>query len=112
MRYSKFSPELGLYELFEDQHRHPINADLPTPRLMGRVGNIGVPAGSTGRPLPKGAKRIGTSWRPEGQIVSGSAATGVGELGATIRSHPILALVGGALVAFALTAWWVRRGSP
>lgn len=102
MKYSRFVPELGLYEVFEDALRHPINADLPVPKLPGRIGNIGVPAGHAGRPLPSDAKRVGTSWRPVGQIVvpkSGSDLRGIGD---TAQAHPVLTVLGSALVGWLL----------
>lgn len=103
MRYSKFRPELGLYEIYEDAATHEMNADLPVPRLAGRVGNIGVPASHAGRVLPSGAKRVGLRWHPEGQIVTGRAHA-LGDLGESVKAHPFVAV---ALVAAAL--WGLSR---
>ena len=74
MKYSRFDELRGLYEVFEDDRLHALNADLPTPQLGAEVNGIGVPARSAGRQLPAGAKLIGTSWHPVGVMVTGGQA--------------------------------------
>lgn len=77
MKYSCFNQASGLYHVFEDGLQVPINGDLPVPALGADVNGIGVPSIEAGRPLPSGAKPIGTSWHPIGVIV-GCRGAGLG----------------------------------
>lgn len=69
MIYSCFDPARGSYRYFEDSSTLPINADLPVPRFPAPAGKVGVPASEAGRPLPAGAKQVGTGWHARGIIV-------------------------------------------
>lgn len=79
MRYSRFDETSGLYDVFEDGRGGALNADLPLPRLGSVQNGIGVPARSSGRPLPSGAKLVGSSWQPQGLIVASKALGAVGQ---------------------------------
>lgn len=70
MKYSCFNQASGVYHVFEDSAQIPINGDLPVPALGSDVNGIGVPSIEAGRPLPSGARPVGTSWHPVGMIVS------------------------------------------
>jgi hypothetical protein len=70
-----------MYEVFEDSRQAALNADLPVPNLGEEINGIGVPARDAGRPLPSGARRVGTSWQPQGIIVRRSGGIGSAALG-------------------------------
>lgn len=110
MRYSRFVPESGDYEIYEDrfgQAGHPINADLPTPAFGRVAGRVGIPASDAGRRLPPGARRVGRSWRPEGQIVIGGSAGFSGTVGETIVAHPVVAVTVAGLAMWGLFRLYV-----
>ena len=69
MIYSCFQQTPGLYAYFEGPGDVPLNGDLPVPRLPAAVGGIGVPSIEAGRPLPAGAKYIGSGWHARGMLV-------------------------------------------
>ncbi len=76
MMYSVFIPERGQYAYYETAEQKPLNADLPIPQLPPVVGGIGVPSIEAARPLPGGAKRVGSGWLPRGMIAKKSGAFG------------------------------------
>lgn len=79
MKYSCFNQESGLYRVFEDEARIPINGDLPVPALGPELNGIGVPSLDAARPLPAGARYLQDSWVPVGMVVScGRPAGGLG----------------------------------
>jgi len=107
MRYSRFDERAGVYDVFEDDRQAALNADLPVPTLPPPAGTIGVPARNAGRALPRGAKRIGTSWHPVGIIV----ATEPNPLGALdIGALDVGYLILGAAVGLGV-AWLVAGRS-
>jgi hypothetical protein len=81
VKYSCFNDRLRLYEVFEDRRGHAVNGDLPAPVLPAEAGGIGVPAVEAARPLPRGIRRAGTSWSPQGIIVrcKNTKVEGLGE---------------------------------
>lgn len=83
MLYSCFNQNTGLYDVYEDQATHPVNGDLPVPKLGNEIQGIGVPALEAGRPLPWGAKHVGTSWNARGIVVN----CGGSSLGAISREQ-------------------------
>ncbi len=107
MKYSRFNEHLGMYEVYQDAKTHPLNADLPVPQLPPLVNGIGVAARTAGRPLPSGARKVGTSWHPVGLIVATtSASSGLGTIADTVRAHPVLALLGAAAMGAGLYYAW------
>lgn len=58
MIYSKWRPDIGGYDYFAVAERRGLGDDLPTPDL--RPGKLGVASTSAGRPMPAGARRIGS----------------------------------------------------
>jgi hypothetical protein len=83
MIYSRFNDQTAVYEVFEDSSTHALNGDLPVPQLGAMAGKIGVPATEAGRPLPTGARRVGTSWKAKGMVVR----AGSGSLGSIDKSQ-------------------------
>lgn len=112
MIYSCFNERLGLYEYFEEPTGHPVNGDLPIPKLPAEAGTIGVPARDAGRPLPPGAKPAGTGWHAKGMVVSCSpshvaAISGLGGVGDAVKEHPYLAVGVAALAMYGLWSIYV-----
>jgi len=106
MIYSRFDDQTGTYDLFSDRSTHALNGDFPVPSLGPDAGGIGVPATEAGRPVPRGAKRIGTSWQARG-LVAASAPNGAslggmtkGEVG--YYAMPIIVVTGIATLAWVL----------
>lgn len=64
--YSRWRPDVGGFEYFEAPETHNINDDLPTPELL--AAKIGVPSMEAGRPLPSGARRVGTGEEARGLV--------------------------------------------
>lgn len=56
--YSQWQPTGG-YDYFETSASVPLGDDLPVPRLTP-VNGIGVPSTEAGRPIPKGARFVGS----------------------------------------------------
>lgn len=109
MIYSCFNDKLGLYEYYEDDRGHPTNGDLPVPSNGAPdAGSIGLPAMDAGRPLPAGARRVGTGWQASGIIVQCSnlgvrGLSGLGQdLTETAKAHPLIFLVGTSLALYGL----------
>jgi hypothetical protein len=107
MIYSCFNEKAGHYEYFEDSRGHAMNGDLPVPSLSGmQAGSVGVPARDAGRPLPAGAKRVGTGWAARGMIVQcrPTSVRSLAGLGATAGTTlPVGALIiGGGLAVYGL----------
>jgi len=69
VNYSCFDAPTGLYRYFADGSTHPINTDLPIPKLPPKAGKVGVPAREAGRPLPSAAREVGRGLRARGIIV-------------------------------------------
>jgi hypothetical protein len=97
MLYSCFDPQTGLYNVFEDSVTHPVNGDLPVPKLseLSYAGTVGVPAIEAGRKLPSGVSKVGTSWNAKGLVVNcgASQASGLGEVSSE-NSGVVYALLG------------------
>jgi hypothetical protein len=112
MLYSRFDDRRGLYDVFEDSLERAVNADLPIPNLGPVVGQIGVPASTTGRELPAGARRVGESWHAKGLIVAPSAGAALGLLDDYSTGSKVWlgALVVGSAVVSYLIARKHRRG--
>jgi len=104
MIYSCFNAQRGLYDYFETSEQLMINADLPIPNLPSMAGKIGVPAMEAGRPLPMGARRVGSGWTARG-MVSSCKPAGLGELAAA--SSPVVKVL---LVAGLAGALWLALG--
>lgn len=108
MRYSRFDERAGAYEVYEDALSRPVNGDLPIPSLPDDANGIGVASRLSGRELPRGARRVGMSWLPQGLIVA-SVRTGLGQDAEGAQRHVLLAL--GLLVVAAGLVWLVRPSS-
>jgi hypothetical protein len=77
MIYSCFDEKRGVYDYYEDDMRVPANGDLPVPSPPSNAGVVGAPARESGRPLPWGAKPIGSGWHARGMVVNcGNAGLG------------------------------------
>lgn len=103
MIYSCFDPQTGHYRYFEDSLLAPVNGDLPVPNyLKSRSTKLGVPSLEAGRPLPRGAKRVGSGLAARGMVVECGAGNGqaLGDLDHDERNflfYGALALTGAAL---------------
>lgn len=65
MIYSRWRPDVGGYDYFQDAVTHNLNDDLPEPQLRP-ASQIGIPSIEAGRPIPaaavwagEGAKAVG-----------------------------------------------------
>jgi len=101
MIYSCFDPKAGLYQYYEDQLGHEVNADLPVPALRGND-RIGVASQAAARPFPRGARPTGRGWRARGVIVKcpGGRGTTLGafESNKSVAGAILLVAVGSAAV--------------
>ena len=84
MIYSRWRPDTGGYDYFETPERYGLADDLPVPPLHGGH-PIGIPSLECGRPIPPGARPIGSGRTAKGVIApvdrTGLSGTGVfGEL--------------------------------
>lgn len=73
MIYSRFDPVQGRYDYYESGGElAALNDDLPVPAMPppvgGKGGAIGLPSVECGRPLPGGARHLGTGLFPEGHV--------------------------------------------
>lgn len=59
MIYSEWKPDTGGYDYYETTGTQNINDDLPTPDLPAAT-KIGVPSIEAGRPIPAGARLVGS----------------------------------------------------
>ncbi len=69
MIYSCFDQNSGIYHYYSDSKSHPLNLDLPVPKLPNVVNGVGSPAILSARPLPSGASKIGSGWQARGVLV-------------------------------------------
>lgn len=100
MRYSRFNEQTGYYDVYEDDTTHPLNGDLPVPSLRrGVVKNIGISAREAGRPLPRGARKIGQSWHPQGVVVAAVPGGVLAGLGGPTDGAAGLFWIGGGAIA-------------
>lgn len=106
MIYSCFQPPTGLYAYFEVPGEIPLNADLPIPKLPPPVGGIGVPSIEAGRPLPAGAKFVGSGWHAKGMIARCDRGAPLGALPPAQTMLGVL-LVGG--LAAGAICWFSKR---
>jgi len=67
--YSRWRPEGGGYDYFEDASLPNLNDDLPNPDKVRMAGEIGVPSVECGRSIPESA-----SWAGEGEVARGVIA--------------------------------------
>lgn len=99
--YSCFRPD-GSYQYYETQDVLPINADLPVPSFPVTT-QIGVPSIDAARPMPPGAKFVGTGWQARGTIVRCPESFGLGVIefsgGAQVVMMTLLAAGAGFGVA-------------
>lgn len=102
MIYSQWRPDGG-YDYYETRARRALGTDLPTPRLFG-LSPIGIASTDIGRPLPLGARKVGSGPLARGQVVGMSSLSGLG-LGALSGST-----LGdlGLLTAAVLFGWWLH----
>jgi len=56
--YSRWRPDTGGYDYFQDELTHNLNDDLPEPQLHA-ASQIGVPSIEAGRAIPRGAEWVG-----------------------------------------------------
>jgi len=59
MIYSRWRPDEGGYDYFAVDLSQNINDDLPAPELESAT-KIGVPSIEAGRPIPSGARKVGS----------------------------------------------------
>lgn len=68
MIYSKWRPDSGGYDYFDAaSEKRGLGDDLPTPRLTA-IGGLGVASTSAGRPMPAGARFVGSGAIARGLI--------------------------------------------
>jgi len=104
VNYSCFDAPTGLYRYFADGSTHPINTDLPVPRLPPRAGKVGVPAREAGRPLPSAAREVGRGMSACGIIVQCSSPALSGWWSEMEPASKRNVIVGGVVALSVLTA--------
>lgn len=103
MIYSKWRPDRGGYDYFEvPQERRGLGDDLPTPVL--HAGKLGVASTSAGRPIPSGARRVGSGAIAKG-VVAPLDRSGLSMAGISFSLGSLGTLVVGALLGY----WYARR---
>lgn len=109
MRYSRWRPDRGGYDYYEASDRIGLGDDLPVPTLSGGT-DLGIPSTDIGRPLPSGARKIGSGELPIGSITPmpriGLGLRGLGAFGISLDAIGALA-IGIGLGWY----WWGRRRS-
>lgn len=108
MLYSVFDPQRGLYSYYEGPAHPPINGDLPVPSLPDGIHGIGVPSVDAGRPLPAGAKLVGSGWHAKGIVCGATSAVrldGLEDMGTASR------FAVGALVGLGIWLLFFRKAS-
>lgn len=113
MIYSRWDPATGAYDYYESADRIGLNDDLPIPKMPAPT-KLGVPSVECGRPLPRGARHIGSGENARGSIVPPAtvqlAASLTGTLGPWL-GNPWVMLTAGLLVgASAAHYYYSRRG--
>lgn len=99
MIFSQWKPDGG-YDYYATNARRALGSDLPTPRLPS-VSEIGVASTDIGRPMPSGAKRVGSGPLARGQVVPMASASGLGALSSAASDIVLLAVA-------AAFGWWLR----
>lgn len=103
MIYSKWRPDKGGYDYYEGGDKNvPLGDDLPTPRIPKGTA-IGVASIDAGRPLPSGARRVGSGKDAVG-LITPISRNGLGVLGNIgVPPQYIYAALG------VLVGWWIAR---
>jgi hypothetical protein len=108
MQYSVFDDKTGLYDYYVGSGDVPINADLPTPRMPGSAGKVGVASIEAARPLPGDARHVGRGWHAKGVLArksGGLAGAGTpGEAWTWVKDGGWKWIAGGLAVI-----WLARR---
>lgn len=110
MKYSRWIPDRGGYEVFEDGRRLDLGNDVERPVLRASS-PIGASSVVAGRPLSRGARRVGTSPVPLGMVTVTRPSQALGGVPVTdvMRHLPAIGL--GALVGWgACTLFRRNRG--
>lgn len=102
MIYSRWRPDTGGYDYFQTSDRWGLGDDLPTPRL--RAGKLGVASTSAGRPIPRGARRIGSGPLAKG-VIAPMDTRGLAMSGVNVSLGGIGTFVLGGLLGW----WWCKR---
>lgn len=97
MIYSRWRPDRGGYDYFESSERYGLGDDLPTPRL--RPGKIGVASTSAGRPIPSGARYVGSGALARG-VIAPMETAGLSMAGISVQMGGLTLAVGAALVGY------------
>lgn len=120
MIFSVHNPYTGAFDYFEGGPETALNDDLPTPEL-GRS-KVGVAASAAGRPLPPGARKVGSGQLPVGSVSSGKVGlwrskakggvpSGISGFTSTDPTYVKLAAALGAVVLVGLGVYLVASSS-
>lgn len=125
MIYSVHDPYTGQFRYFEAGPEVAINNDLPTPQFDAAIRTkIGVPASEAARPLPSGARQVGTGALPVGSMSSGRAGlwqgtakgsgipSGLGAFQPNLQGFGVMTLLVGAGASVVLGATKGEKGWP
>jgi hypothetical protein len=120
MIYSRWRPDVGGYDYFDDGVPHNINDDLPTPELAGAT-EIGAPSVESGRPIPPNAVYLASGEWAIGVVAPIEAAriqrrtrslaggNGTMAMAEFAEVNPWVGLLGGAALAY--VAYRLLRGT-
>lgn len=102
MIYSRWRPDTGGYDYFQAAERRGLGDDLPTPRL--KSGKLGVASTSAGRPIPAGARRIGSGPIAKG-VIAPLDTRGLAMAGLSLSLGSVGTFLVGGLAGY----WWSKR---
>lgn len=116
MIYSRWDPATGNYDYYEALDRIGLNDDLPIPALPLAT-KLGVPSVECGRPLPRGARHIGSGESARGSIVPPASVQLAASLTGTLApwlGNPWVMLTAGLVVGAGVVHFYYksRRGRP
>ena len=101
MIFSRWKADGG-YDYFATTARRALGTDLPVPRLP-QSSPIGVASTDIGRPMPQGARYIGSGELARGQVVGLSmAGLGIASVSATMEL---------VVLGIAVAVGWYLRGT-
>ena len=117
MIYSLWDPSDGKYSYFDaPKERYGMGDDLPSP-ILPKGTAIGVASTEAGRPMPRGARRVGQGEFARGVIAplsrKGLTYSNSGFLGAVpqMNTQSIGVFLFGSLAGFLITSAWNERRS-
>ena len=110
MIYSRWRPDTGGYDYFETAERYGLADDLPAPSIGG-MSPIGISSLKCGRPIPTGARSVGSGRFAKGVIAPVSRAGLSGTLAGFGSPTPSGLIIGSFFTVLGVLGltWWRKR---